>query len=98
MTRMQSAVRPVAEFVTADGSALGMSPDFEPPEGAGWASLGPTTGTVKLAVIAAQFPDVPHSKTIDDVGCPVDLPPIFDCIGSGGLRSSGCSAGSDQTS
>jgi M6 family metalloprotease-like protein len=71
ITRMQSPVRsgrPVAEFVTAaDGSAPGVSASFEPPQGAGWPPLGPTTGTVKLAVIAAEFPDVPHNKTTDEI-------------------------------
>jgi M6 family metalloprotease-like protein len=59
----------VADFVTgADGSAPKMSPSFEPPEGAGWPPFGPVRGTVKLAVIAAQFPDVPPIKTIDEIG------------------------------
>ena len=68
---MQSSVGPhrlVAEFVAgADGSAPGMSASSKSPEEAGWAPLGPTTGTVKLAVIAVQFPDVPHTRTLDQI-------------------------------
>jgi M6 family metalloprotease-like protein len=60
--------RPVVEFVAgADGSAPGISPSFEPPEGAGWSPLGPVSGSVRLAVIATKFPDVPPVRTIDEI-------------------------------
>jgi len=61
-------VRPVVEYASAiDGSAPGISPSFEPPEGSGWSPLGPTSGTIKLAVIAVQFQDVHHIRTIDEI-------------------------------
>jgi len=71
MARFHSSVRlqrPVERFATAiDGSVPVTPMSFEPPDGAGWPPLGPTVGTVKLAVIAVQFPDIPHTRTIDEI-------------------------------
>ena len=60
--------RPVVMFATGvDGSAPISPESFEPPQGEGWPPLGPTTGTVKLAVIAVQFSDLPPTRTIDQI-------------------------------
>ena len=60
--------RPVVRFATGvDGSIPVTAMSFEPPQGQGWPPLGPTTGIVRLAVIAAQFSDIPHTETIEQV-------------------------------
>ena len=60
-----SQPRPIVRFATGVDGNVPMT--FEPPDGAGWPPLGPTTGTIRLAVIAAEFSDVPHTRTIDQI-------------------------------
>jgi M6 family metalloprotease-like protein len=60
--------RPVARFATGVDGSIPIGPtSFEPPQGQGWSPLGPTSGTVRLAVIAVQFSDIPHVRTINQL-------------------------------